>query len=112
MTNIIIVYDEASSAVPKSRDKRKLSGDRKTAPKADSPVRYVPAEKLRSNFEELVKALAKTLTMPDSIGSFEVEALDIELELTAEGQIGLLGTGGKVGGKGSLTLRLKHSKGA
>ncbi|WP_420839247.1 Pepco domain-containing protein [Bradyrhizobium zhengyangense] len=55
----------------------------------------------------LLSSLESSLTMPDSIGSFQVDALDIQLEITAEGQIGLLGTGGKLGGKGSLTLRLK-----
>jgi hypothetical protein len=68
----------------------------------------ISAEKLKSRFQEIVNALADTLQVPSAIGSFAVDALDIELELTADGHIGLLGSGAKVGGKGSLTLRLKH----
>jgi hypothetical protein len=68
----------------------------------------VSAETLGSNFTKLLETLGSTLQLPANVGMFEVDALDIELELTAEGQIGLLGSGGKLGEKGSLTLRLKR----
>jgi hypothetical protein len=109
MTDILIItYEAVSTKQVRNPDKsvmgRQTSGDTRMGPFLSK----VSAESLRSSFKELVDALGSTLTMPDAIGSFQVDALDIELELTAEGQIGLLGTGGKLGGKGSLTLKLKR----
>jgi hypothetical protein len=102
MTEIPVIVYGLPPGAPRNRGETKMGAE------AAFSIRNVSADKLRSSFEDLVKALGSSLTMPDSIGSFEVAALDIELELTAEGQIGLLGTGGKLGGKGSLTLRLKR----
>src|SRR5690348_1976646 len=68
----------------------------------------VSVESLGAKFNELLGLLGKTLTLPQNVGSLIVDGLDVELELTAEGEFGLLGNGGKVGGKGSLTLRLKR----
>lgn len=74
-----------------------------------SNVRTVSAQTLALNFRNLIELLGESLELPEKLGSFQVDALDVQLELTAEGQIGLLGNGGKLGGKGSLTLRLKRS---
>jgi hypothetical protein len=110
MTAIPIITYEALSEEPRKNPDNEMlapsSRDRLMGPSLSK----VSAETLRSSFNELVDALKSTLTMPDAIGSFQVDALDIQLELTAEGQIGLLGNGGKLGGKGSLTLRLKREK--
>jgi hypothetical protein len=108
MTEIPIITYKAVSAVSRKNLDNTMMGpsfrDLLTGPSLSK----ISAESLRSSFKELVDALASTLTMPDTIGSFQVDALDIELELTAEGHIGLLGNGGTLGGKGSLTLRLKR----
>jgi hypothetical protein len=68
MTDIpIIVYE-----IAKGRDKRKMAGGSKRPGETDVSVHNIPAETLRSNFEGVVKALASSLTIPESIGSFEV----------------------------------------
>jgi hypothetical protein len=101
MTEIPIITYEAQSAEARRNPDNNLMGP-------SLSLRRVSAESLQSSFEELVVALGSTLTIPDAVGPFQVGALDVQLELTAEGQIGLLGNGGKLGGKGSLTLRLKR----
>jgi hypothetical protein len=108
MTEIPIITYKALNAEPKRSPDNKMLGPSSRDPLMGPSLSKVSAESLRSSFKELVDALGSTLTMPDAIGSFQVDALDIQLELTAEGHIGLLGNGGKLGGKGSLTLRLKR----
>jgi hypothetical protein len=109
MADIPIITYEAVRAQTRRDPDHELHGPFARVLSEEPSRSWVSAETLRSNFKELLGALESTLTMPDSIGSFQVDALDIQLEITAEGQIGLLGTGGKLGGKGSLTLRLKRS---
>ena len=93
---------------PTSRDAKPIWRCVTSRRKARTFGLRVSAESLGSNFKELLETLGRTFTLPDAVGTFKVDALDIELELTAEGQIGLFGNGGKLGGKGSLTLRLKR----
>jgi hypothetical protein len=42
------------------------------------------------------------------VAGYTLEELEIEVEISAEGEGRLLGSGGKLGGKGSLTLRLRR----
>lgn len=39
-------------------------------------------------------------------GNFHLDEIEMSVKITAEGQIVLFGSGGKVGGEGGLTLRL------
>lgn len=47
--------------------------------------------------------------VPNALAGYHLEEMEIEVEVSAEGEVSLLGTGGKVGGKGSLTLQLKRT---
>jgi hypothetical protein len=108
MTEIpIITYGVLNEKTQRNPDANFL-GPGSREPLMGASLSKISAETLQSSFKELVDALGRTLTIPDAVGAFQVEALDIQLEVTAEGKIGLLGNGAKVGGKGSLTLRLKR----
>jgi hypothetical protein len=108
MTDVLIITHGAAptTGLPKNRDDV-MMGNRNDVMMGES-FRKIPVKDLQSRLHEVISALAGSLDLPNAVGSFDVDALDIELEITAEGQIGLLGMGGKFGGKGSLTLRLKR----
>ncbi|WP_426422526.1 Pepco domain-containing protein [Bradyrhizobium genosp. A] len=107
MTSVLVITHGTTPAGRPKSSGETVMGKRDDSLMGDS-IRDIPVDKLRSSLQEVIAALEGSLKMPDTIGSFDVDSLDIELELSAEGQIGLLGNGAKVGGKGSLTLRLKR----
>jgi hypothetical protein len=47
--------------------------------------------------------------MPAKVGGFFVDSVEISVEITAKGSVGLLGTGGEVGGSGGLKFTLKRN---
>ena len=69
----------------------------------------VPVDSLADNLSGFLTKIGKVLeTVPGTLGEFEIDTLTIDVEVTAEGAISLLGTGGKVTGKGGLTFTLKR----
>ena len=74
----------------------------------DEYIRVSP-EALQS---QLLDFLAKMDTvvqkLPAKIGEFGLESVELSVEITAKGSVGLLGTGGELGGSGGLTFTLKR----
>lgn len=76
-----------------------------TLPKIDT----VSPETLQANLSRFLQAMQKTFTdAPVQLGHYRLDEIEIAVEVSAEGEVSLLGNGGKVGGKGTLTLKLKH----
>jgi hypothetical protein len=70
----------------------------------------VTAADLNGNLNRFLKAMQAVLDgVPAEMGGYKINAMDIEVEVSAEGGVSLLGTGGKMGGKGSVTLKLTRS---
>ena len=46
--------------------------------------------------------------IPTDIAGYKIGEMEIQVEISAEGEVSLLGSGAKVGGKGSLTLKLQR----
>ena len=44
--------------------------------------------------------------IPDVLGSFRVEKLEVSLEVSAKGTVSPIGAGGEIGGSGGLTITL------
>ena len=44
------------------------------------------------------------------LGGMELDEIELAVEVNTEGQLSLLGSGGKVGGKGAMTLKFKLAK--
>jgi len=42
------------------------------------------------------------------VGDFRVEELEVSVEISAEGKLGLLGTGVGISGKGGFTIKLRR----
>ena len=66
--------------------------------------------KLQASLNSFLSAMESVLNgVPSELAKYKLDEMEIEVEVNAEGSVGLLGTGGKVGGEGSLTLKLKRS---
>lgn len=68
------------------------------------------------NTDELTKSLGGLLksmdgvlsSLPAFIGEFRLDSMTLDVEISAEGSVSLLGTGGKLSGKGGISLTLKR----
>jgi hypothetical protein len=69
----------------------------------DIIVRDLPTDRLRENLSRVCQGVASMLDDVKQISSFKLKEVTIQVEVTAEGGIELVGTA-KLGGKGAITL--------
>ena len=62
-------------------------------------------DQLGAFFEKLKGAMK---SIPEAVGSFSVDTIELSLEVTAGGTIGLLGTGAEASATGGITVTLKR----
>ena len=66
--------------------------------------------KLERHLSEFIHLMGTAVAnMPKDVGAFTLDTITLTAEITAKGQISLLGTGGEIGSKGGLTFTLKRS---
>jgi hypothetical protein len=70
---------------------------------ADIVVRDLPTERLRENLNKVCEGVASIVSDVRKVGSFHLKEVTIQVEVTAEGGVELIGTA-KLGGKGAITL--------
>ncbi|EKU99786.1 hypothetical protein SPB21_10095 [Leptothoe sp. ISB3NOV94-8A] len=69
----------------------------------DVVARDIPVEKLRENLNNVCQSVASALGDIKKVGDFKLKEVEIQVEVTAEGGVELIGTA-KLGGKGAITL--------
>ncbi|HLY06537.1 MAG TPA: hypothetical protein VKR31_12390 [Rhizomicrobium sp.] len=70
----------------------------------------VPVDSLTGNLRDFLDKMDSVLaSIPPVIGEFGVDTMTIDIEISAEGSVSLLGTGGKVSGKGGISLTLTRN---
>lgn len=70
----------------------------------------VSAETLQNNLKSFLASMETAMDgLPKILSGYSLDEIELSLEVGAEGEIGLLGTGGKLSGKGSISLKLKRS---
>lgn len=47
--------------------------------------------------------------LPARVGGFSIDSVELSVEITAQGSVGFLGTGGEIGGSGGLKFTLKRN---
>ncbi len=74
----------------------------------------VPAEKLEQGMAEFVQVMGRVLQhvkqSTHQLAGMTLDEIELSVEVNTEGQVSLLGTGGKAGTKGAMTLKFKASK--
>jgi len=64
---------------------------------------------LKDRLRHFLSAMQEVVSdTPNEFGQFGLESITISAEVSAKGQVGLLGTGGEASGKGGITFTLKR----
>ena len=66
-------------------------------------LRELPTELLRKNLSSVCQGMASMLSDIEELGRFRLKEVTVQVEVTAEGGIELVGTA-KLGGTGAITL--------
>ncbi|MFT3815758.1 MAG: hypothetical protein QM740_20725 [Acidovorax sp.] len=70
----------------------------------------VSPETLQTNLKSFLESMETAMKgIPGVMAGYALEEIALTLEVGAKGEIGLLGTGGELSGKGSISLKLKRS---
>ena len=71
----------------------------------------VKAEQLKREMSEFLDAMQEVLELAERPKSkMQLDEIELSIEINGEGKVSLLGTGGKVGGKGGMTLKFKRKE--
>lgn len=73
------------------------------SPDADIVLQEIPIDKLKENMLMVCNQVAATVGHIKQIGQFKLKEVSIQVEISAEGGVELIGTA-KLGGKGAITL--------
>ena len=74
----------------------------------------VEVKEIKTQLSNFLASMQEILDgIPEKVTGYELESVDISVEINAKGTVSLLGTGGELGGTGGLTLHLinKNSPG-
>lgn len=110
---IWIVTDEVASEGARDGNVRRNPYDRPEALPLPSrrgvPVR---AEQLEQGMTDFLHVLGRVFRQAQQqtgeLAGMELDEVELSVEINGEGQVSLLGTGGKMGGKGAMTLKFKR----
>jgi hypothetical protein len=110
-----------TSTVRGARDSRDMGGiiGRKTAEEivlttekgkvVISKRKPVEVTKLKEQMKGFLQAMREMLDEADEPDSkIQLDEVEVSVEINGEGQVSLLGIGGKAGGKGSMTFKFKR----
>jgi phage-related protein len=90
---------------------RQVTEDRALLGKAKNWIyrqEEVSVEKIKSELTDFLTGMRDILTgLPDKMADYELESMDISIEISAKGNVSLVAIGGELGATGGLTLHLK-----
>ena len=73
----------------------------------------VPVAKLEQGMDDFLQTMGRVLNHAQQraaeLGGMELDEIELSVEVNGEGQLSLLGSGTKVGGSGTMTLRFKKA---
>jgi len=68
----------------------------------------VSVEKIKSELSDFLSNMQGILDgLPDKVAGYELESMDINVEISSKGNVSLMAVGGELAGTGGLTLHLK-----
>ncbi|MGL5062942.1 MAG: Pepco domain-containing protein [Microcoleus sp.] len=74
----------------------------------------VKVEKLEAGVTEFLQLVGRVFSRAKQaagdLAGMELDEIELSVEVNGEGQLSLLGSGGKMGGKGAITLKFKTEK--
>lgn len=85
-------------------------GDNGVPKKVAKSINVVALAEQVQDFEKKLITIFKKREEEDSDSTFTLNEITISAEINSEGQIGILGSGVKVGGKAGITLTFARNK--
>jgi autotransporter translocation and assembly factor TamB len=73
-------------------------------PDAEAILERIPVEKLKANLRKLAQQFTTALEDIKAVGKFRLKEVEIQVEVSAEGGVELIGTA-TLGGKGAIKLK-------
>ena len=68
----------------------------------------ISAQKIKSELSDFLSSMQGILEgLPEDIAEYELESMDISVEISSKGNVSLMAVGGELGGTGGLVLHLK-----
>lgn len=67
-------------------------------------VARIPVETLRANFRDATRLLSEAMRDIHNVGTFELQEVEVAVEVSAEGGVEFIGTA-KVAGTGSIKMK-------
>ena len=109
----IMFFVDAPEKSTGGRDSKDIGGDfDDEEPKSKSKLQLMPLpqQQLTAYISQLTVVLERVFSQVESqVGAkIALEEIELSVEVNAEGQLGILGSGGKAGGKGGITLKFKR----
>jgi hypothetical protein len=100
---------ERADAEPRARERRGT-----LAPKVYEQVTEVSLDALKSSLDAATDSLSEIFSsaFERTFGDFELNEVEMALEVSADGRVGIMGTGAGVKGSGSIKLKFTRKKGA
>jgi len=101
---------ERADAKPGAREQRRGA----LAPKVYEQVTEVSIDALKSSLDAATESLSGIFSsaFERTFGDFELNEVEMVLEVSADGRVGIMGTGAGVKGSGSIKLKFTRKKGA
>jgi hypothetical protein len=107
---LVLTRTETASSEQKDTGERYLTDLKNKAAKATLQYIHIGTVEFQTQLAVFLKKMdAVVQNLPLKVGEFSIDSVELSLEITAKGSIGLLGTGGEVGGSGGLKFILKRN---
>ncbi|MDQ5821107.1 MAG: hypothetical protein M3540_06685 [Actinomycetota bacterium] len=72
----------------------------------------LPSKQLRENLGGFLDSMEEVVgRIPQALGSFSVDKVELSAEISAKGTVSLVGTGGELGATGGITITLVRRPG-
>lgn len=106
---------ESPAALQRANAKSKASSPRRPTsivPKVYESVTEISLDVLKANLDAATEGLSEIFAsaFERTFGEFELNEVEMSLEVSADGKVGILGTGAGVKGSGSIKLKFGRKK--
>jgi hypothetical protein len=106
---LILVRAAETSSTPADQDRNSAVTSLRTIGESVCQYVQVPPQFLEAQVLSFLEKLQLVVgNLPERVGEFSIEEIELSAEVTAEGKVAFLGTGGQLGGTGGLTFTFKR----
>ena len=111
LVETILIFGRSETTVAPVEQVRRLRSELQQPTNSTVEAKDIALEKLRTNFNNTMLQLRSLFAgaLEQSVGDIGLDSIELNLEVTAEGKVGLLGMGATVTGTSGLKLTFKRT---